>query len=100
MWLRNKLLPSKSIVKISEKLAGGFSRLKKVVAAAALEDYGPLPGFCVPHSKLKPSSGDVRQFLTAYATSGGPHHNAVLFGDARTRLRFAARLLGADYCEV
>jgi L-arabinose isomerase len=77
---------------------GGKWRL--IAAAAALEDYGPLPGFCVPHSKLKPSSGDVRQFLTAYATAGGPHHNAVFFGDARPRLRFAARLLGADYCEV
>ena len=65
-----------------------------------LEDYGPLPGFCVPHAKLKPASGDVRQFLTAYATAGGPHHNAVFFGDALPRLRFAAELLGADFCEI
>jgi len=77
---------------------GGKWRL--IAAAAAVEDYGPLPGFCVPHSKLKPASGDVRQFLTAYATAGGPHHNAVLFGDARPRLRFAAALLGADYYEI
>jgi L-arabinose isomerase len=79
---------------------GAQGKWRLIAATAALEDYGPLPGFCVPHSKLKPASGDVRQFLTAYANAGGPHHNAVLFGDARPRLRFAAELLGADYCEV
>jgi L-arabinose isomerase len=70
-----------------------------IAGAAAIEDYGPLPGFCVPHFKLKPASG-VRRFLTAYATAGGPHHNAVCFGDGRRRLRFAAGLIGADYCEI
>lgn len=79
---------------------GPQGKWRLIAAEAALEDYGPLPGFCVPHSKLKPFGGDVRQFLTAYATAGGPHHNAVFFGDARSRLRFAAELLGADYCEV
>jgi len=79
---------------------GPQGKWRIIAAEAALEDYGPLPGFCVPHSKLKPFGGDVRQFLTAYATAGGPHHNAVFFGDARPRLRFAAELLGADYCEV
>ena len=28
---------------------------------------------------------DVRQCLTAYANAGGPHHNALCFGDARPR---------------
>ena len=79
---------------------GPQGRWRLIAATAALEDYGPLPGFYVPHSKLQPSSGDVRQFLTAYATAGGPHHNAVFFGDARARLRVAAELLGADYCEL
>jgi L-arabinose isomerase len=79
---------------------GAQGKWRVIAAAATLEDYGPLPGFCVPHSKLKPASGDVRRFLTAYATAGGPHHNAVILGDARPRLRFAAKLLGADYCEI
>ena len=79
---------------------GPQGKWRIIAAPAVLEDYGPLPGFCVPHSKLKPASGDVRQFLTAYASAGGPHHNAVMFGDARPRLRFAADLLGADYYEV
>ncbi|HOX57354.1 MAG TPA: hypothetical protein P5205_12400 [Candidatus Paceibacterota bacterium] len=77
---------------------GGKWRL--IAAAAAIEDFGPLPGFFVPHSKLKPLAGDVCRFLTAYATAGGPHHNAVICGDARQRLRFAAGLLGAEYIEV
>jgi L-arabinose isomerase len=80
--------------------SGPQGRWRIIAAEAVLEDYGPLPGFCVPHSKLKPFGGDVRQFLTAYAAAGGPHHNAVFFGDARPRLRCAGELLGADYCEI
>ena len=85
---------------IAALTAGPQGKWRLIAAAAALEDYGPLPGFCVPHSKLKPAIGNVRQFLTAYATAGGPHHNAVLFGDARPRLRAAAELLGAEYREI
>jgi hypothetical protein len=42
----------------------------------------------------------VRQWLTAYAEAGGPHHHAICLGDARPRLKIAARLLDADYFEV
>ena len=59
----------------------------------------PLDGLDVPHFKLEPA-GDVRDFLTAYANAGGPHHNAVCFGDARPSLKLAAGLLDADYCEI
>jgi L-arabinose isomerase len=76
---------------------GGKWRL--IAAPAQVEDFEPLPDFCVPHFKLKPASG-VREFLTSYACAGGPHHNAVIFGDARRRLRLAAALLGADYREI
>ncbi len=76
---------------------GGKWRI--MAAPAAIEDFGPLPEFYAPHFKLK-FSRDVRQVLTAYATAGGPHHNAVFFGDSRQRLRFAAGLLGADYYEI
>ena len=43
---------------------------------------------------------DVRDWLTAYARAGGPHHHALCFGDARPRLKLAAALSDADYCEV
>jgi L-arabinose isomerase len=76
---------------------GGKWRI--IAAPAVIEDFGPLTDFCVPHFKLK-VPGDVRHFLTAYATAGGPHHNAVFFGDSRRRLRLAAGLLGADYYEI
>jgi L-arabinose isomerase len=81
-------------------MPGPQGQWRIIAGEAAIEDYGPLPDFCVPHSKLKPVSGDVRQFLTAYASRGGPHHNAVFFGNALPRLRFAARLLGAEFFEV
>jgi L-arabinose isomerase len=78
---------------------GPAGRWRIIAAAAAIEDYGPLTSLCVPHFKLR-FAGDVRDFLTAYARAGGPHHNAVCFGDARRRLRMAADLIGAEYYEV
>ncbi len=74
-------------------------RWRLIAAPVTVEDFGPLPGFCVPHFKLRPA-GDVRDFLTAYAKAGGPHHNVVCFGDARRRLRLAAAMLPADYLEL
>jgi len=44
----------------------------------------------VPHFKLRIVDGDVREWLTAYAKAGGPHHNAFCFGDATARLRMVA----------
>jgi L-arabinose isomerase len=75
------------------------SQWRLIAAPVTIEDFGPLPELCVPHFKIKPAC-DVRDFLTAYAKSGGPHHNAVCFGDARRRLQMAAQMIGADYCEV
>jgi L-arabinose isomerase len=78
---------------------GPAGKWRLIAAKAEIDDFGPLPGFCVPHFKLKPAR-DLRDFLTAYAKAGGPHHNAVCFGDARRRLAMAAALLGADYTEI
>jgi len=78
---------------------GPHSRWRWIVSRVTIEDYGPLPDFCVPHFKIRPSV-PVAEFLTRYARAGGPHHNAVCWGDARRRLRMAADLCGAEYCEV
>lgn len=78
---------------------GPGAKWRIITTPVTIEDFGPLPDFCVPHFKMKPAGG-VRQFLTAYAKAGGPHHNAVCFGDARRRLRLAAELIGADYVEL
>ncbi len=80
-------------------LAQGPGGWRLIVSKCTIEDFGPLPAMCVPHFKLRPA-GDVRQFLTAYACAGGPHHNAVCVGDARRRLRLLAALMGAEYCEI
>ena len=79
---------------------GPQSRWRLVVSPVEIMDFGPLPSKCVPHFKIRPRDGDVRDWLTAYAKAGGPHHNAICFGDARPRLRALATLLDADYCEV
>jgi len=70
-----------------------------IVKTGKILDFGPLDSMQVPHCKFAPG-GDVRDFLTGYATAGGPHHCAVCFGDARRRIRMAAKLLDADYWEV
>jgi L-arabinose isomerase len=78
---------------------GPAGRWRLIASRVRIEDYGPLPEFCVPHFKIAPP-GDVRDWLTAYAKAGGPHHHAICFGDATRRIRAAARLLGAEYCEI
>ncbi len=75
------------------------NRWRFVVSPMTISDFGPLPEMASPHFKLVPEK-NVREFLTDYARAGGPHHLAVCFGDARNRLKAAARLLDADYCEV
>ena len=82
-------------------LVQGPARRWRVLASRVrIADYGPLENMPVPHFKLVVEGKDVRDWLTAYAKSGGPHHNAVCFGDATPRLRAAAKLLDADYFEL
>jgi len=78
---------------------GPNQRWRLIVSRVTIADFGPLEGFCVPHGKIQPGR-DVREWLTAYAQTGGPHHHALCFGDATPRLRQAAALLDAHYCEV
>jgi len=78
---------------------GPGGRWRFIAAAVEIADFGPLPSLCVPHSKLD-VKGDVRDFLTAYANAGGPHHSAICFGDATERLEITAGLVGADYREI
>jgi L-arabinose isomerase len=84
---------------LSALTLGPGQRWRIIAAPVAIEDFGPLRRLGVPHTKVRPE-GDVREFLTAYATAGGPHHNALCFGDARSRLRKIARYLDADYVEI
>jgi len=74
-------------------------RWRIIASRVTIEDFGPLDGLAVPHTKIRPS-GDVRDFLTAYGKAGGPHHLAICFGDARAKLAAVACHLGADYVEI
>ncbi len=79
---------------------GSEGRWRLVVSRVQVADFSPLPSMAVPHFKLQIIDGDVRDWLTAYAKAGGPHHNALCFGNATKRLQLVARMLDADYCEV
>ena len=78
---------------------GPGARWRIIASVMTIADFGPLAGMDTPHFKLVPSR-DVRDWLTGYANVGGPHHNAVCFGDARARLKHVAGLIDADYVEV
>ena len=45
-------------------------------------------------------NGDVRDWLTAYAKAGGPHHNALCFGDATARLQLRRSTAGCGLLRV
>ena len=79
---------------------GPGGRWRLIAARLEIADFGPLPALTVPHAKVVMPDGDVRDWLTSYARAGGPHHHALCFGDARRRIRLAAAMLDADYCEV
>ncbi len=78
---------------------GPGGRWRLIASSLDIEDFGPLAGMCVPHCKVA-NHRDVRDWLTAYAKLGGPHHHAICFGDAREKIRLTARLLDAEYFEV
>ena len=78
---------------------GPGGRWRLIASRMTIDDFGPIPGLCVPHCRVR-SDGDIRDWLTAYALAGGPHHHAICPGDARSRLKLAAALLDADYREV
>jgi len=78
---------------------GPEQKWRLITGRLEIDDYGPVVELAVPHFKLR-VGGDVREWLTAYATAGGPHHNAVCFGDATEKIRTLAGLLDADYIEI
>jgi L-arabinose isomerase len=78
---------------------GNNDRYRIICSLVDIADYKTSQQMEVPYFKVKPKN-DVRDFLTAYAYNGGPHHNAVCFGDARNRLKITAKLINADYIEI
>jgi L-arabinose isomerase len=78
---------------------GPRGRWRLIASSMEIQTFGPLDSLPVPHCIVK-NHQNVRQWLSAYAMAGGPHHHAICFGDARPRLQIAADLLDADYCEV
>ncbi len=72
---------------------------KIIMAHGQIEDFGPLPQLDVPHFKFKPDV-PVREFLSSYVELGGPHHNAVCFGDVADQLQAFADAAGLDIEEI
>ena len=59
MWLMNRLLPAKSMVKISLKMAGGMSQLSSEVPAAAIRSPSPPKPMPSAISRLAATKGTV-----------------------------------------
>jgi L-arabinose isomerase len=79
---------------------GPGGRWRFVYSPVRMLDWRPRSGMAVPHWKIAPTTRDVRDWLTAYAKAGGPHHGALCLGDAGPRLRALARIIDADTVEV
>jgi L-arabinose isomerase len=74
-------------------------RWRIIASLVDLLDFPAIEGLNVPNAKIAPK-GDIREFLTAYATAGGPHHLGLCRGDARDLLSVLAKSLSADYVEI
>jgi L-arabinose isomerase len=75
---------------------GPKGRWRLISSRMRIIDGEVFSGLAAPHFEIAPE-GDVRQWLTAYAKAGGPHHNAISFGDATGRIAAAAGLLDAEH---
>ena len=75
---------------------GPKGRWRLISSRMRVVDGEVFSGLAAPHFKIAPE-GDVREWLTAYAKAGGPHHNAICFGDATERIAAAARILDAEH---
>jgi len=95
--LRFSMPPGEATLFALAQAAG--SRWRLIVSVMDIVDWTIAQTIPCPQFKLAPR-GDVRDWLTAYAKAGGPHHNAVCRGDARAKLKIAADMLDADYVEI
>jgi L-arabinose isomerase len=78
---------------------GENQRWGVVVSLMDFPNDPPFPCADTPQALIRPRT-DVRNWLTAYAKAGGPHHLAVAQGDARSALKALAGWVGADYIEI
>jgi L-arabinose isomerase len=78
---------------------GAGGRWRILASPVRVVDFGPLPQAETPQTKVA-VAGDVRDWLTAYASAGGPHHMALCFGDACAELKLLAHFLGSDFVPV
>ena len=85
--LRFSLVPGEST--LLSLVQAGNGKWKMIASVMDIMKWSPVDDIPCPQFKLAPRM-DVRNWLTAYAQAGGPHHNALCFGDARNRLRIAA----------
>jgi L-arabinose isomerase len=77
----------------------GSGKWRAIASAMDIIEWLPVENIPCPQFKLVPRV-NVRDWLTSYAKAGGPHHNAVCFGDARNRLKLAFEILGVEYIEI
>jgi L-arabinose isomerase len=74
-------------------------RWRIIASPVEVADFGPLPQADTPQTKVVVRQ-DVRDWLNAYGSAGGPHHMAMCFGDACGQLKVLAHLLGADFVVI
>jgi L-arabinose isomerase len=78
-------------------LGGGKYRM--VAAAGEILPISDLKKCEMPYFFFAPASG-VQPCVTAWLKYGGPHHEAIVLGDHRSRLKLLCEILGIEYAEA
>jgi len=68
-------------------------RFRFIVSKLEVSDEPPVDALSSPHSQMRVSGTDVRDFLSCYSRLGGTHHLAMAYGDCTARLEYAAQML-------
>ena len=76
----------------------GGDRYRMIVAAGEMLPDA-LSRCEMPHFFFAPASG-VQSCVTSWLRLGGPHHEAVLLGDQRSRLKLFCEITGIEYAEA
>ena len=77
----------------------GGERFRLVVSHGTLPEQPTLRKIDMPYLFFQPDSG-AATLASRWLEAGGTHHETVVYGDFRARIRLFARLLDMEYTEV
>ena len=77
----------------------GGERFRFVVSHGMLPEQPKLNKIDMPYIFFQPDSG-AATLAERWLEAGGTHHETVVYGDYRARIRLLAKMLGVEYLEL